>query len=89
MILLHFALILLHFVLVLHFAAIITFCGVTRSLNVYRGQSWGAVHFQVGAYFNSAAIPLHLYMYVEVVINWLIHISYSDTIFIHRTSFAE
>ena len=28
-ILLHFTLILLHFVLVLHFAAIITFCGVT------------------------------------------------------------
>ena len=61
----------------------------SRSFNVHRGQSWGAVHFQVGAYFNSAAIPLHLYMYVEVVINWLIHISYSDTIFIHRTSFAE
>ena len=61
----------------------------SRSLNVHRGQSWGTVHFQVGAYFNSAAIPLHLYMYVEVVINWLIHISYSDTIFIQRTSFAE
>ena len=46
-ILLHFALILLHFALVLHFAAIITFCGVTGFTPVGDSENYFSEYFDL------------------------------------------